>query len=325
MHLSTLDPIDLGRLPIGRVSPEVAYYLRQSRAPKTISSYRWGWGHVLDICERRRYCPLPMLPEICCEIITELADTNLSVGSIRLVLNAIALAHRIAGERSPLASEAVRSTMRGIARANADRKLKQVAAITPVELRLVYDRIVLEPRRLTALRDWTLMIFGFAGAFRRGELVAIDIEDLEVHEGLIVVMIGRSKTDQEGRGASVAIHKAKDPDLCPVAATKRWLKVLPGPGPLFRPISGTGDHILPRRLSTQAVSSIIKRYAPAMGLGDLPIASHSLRAGFVTAALDAEIPDTLVMNHTRHKSHESLARYYRPRNCTINMTEGSGL
>ena len=326
MHLNTLSAIDLARLPQGHVSPEVAFYLRQSRAPKTIAGYRWGWARALQICVRRRFCPLPMSEPTCCEILTELADDGLAVGSIKLVIAAINLAHRIADERTPTTTEAVRSTLRGIARTFADRKVRRMAAITPIELRLIYDRIQLEPRRMMALRDWAVFITGFAGAFRRSEIAALDTDDIELLEDRIIISIGRSKTDQEGRGATVVIQKAvAEPDLCPVRAMRAWLKVLPGPGPLFRPISGKGDHILPKRLAEATISNIVQSYVGVMNLGDLPIASHSLRAGYVTSALENETPDTVVMNHTRHRSHASLAKYYRPRNSKINMTEHSGL
>ena len=325
MHINTLDAIDLARVPAGRVSPEVAFYLRNSRSPKTIEGYRWAWGRVLQICGRRKLCPLPMSQETCCEILTELADAGLAVGSVRLVLSAIAVAHRIAGEVTPVSSEAVRSTVRGIARTFADRKIRRVAAVTPIELRLVYDRLLLEPNRFAAMRDWTLLIIGFAGAFRASEIVALDTEDIDLREDRVVVMIGRSKTDQEGRGASITIQAGNHPDICPVAAIRKWLQILPGQGPVFRPISGRGDHLLPKRLGVAAVAAIVKRHAAAMGLDDGAVAGHSLRAGFVTSTLSNEIPDTVVMDHTRHKTHESLAKYFRPRSFRVNMTEGSGL
>jgi len=45
-----------------------------------------------------------------------------------------------------------------------------------------------------------LLALGFAGAFRRSELCALQVDDLvEVPDGLRV-LIRRSKTDQTGRG-----------------------------------------------------------------------------------------------------------------------------
>ena len=62
---------------------------------------------------------------------------------------------------------------------------------------------------LRALRDRAIILLGFAGAFRRSELVALDVEDFEeAPEGLLVT-IRRSKTDQEGLGRKVLSHAAR--------------------------------------------------------------------------------------------------------------------
>jgi site-specific recombinase XerD len=53
---------------------------------------------------------------------------------------------------------------------------------------------------MKGLRDRAILLFGFAGAFRRSELVALDVTDLEFCDGGMRVHIRRSKTDQEGAG-----------------------------------------------------------------------------------------------------------------------------
>jgi integrase len=75
---------------------------------------------------------------------------------------------------------------------------------------------------LRALRDRAVLLLGFAGAFRRSELVALDVPDIEdVPEGLLIT-IRRSKTDQEGIGRKVAVPRGEI--ACPVAALKAWLE-----------------------------------------------------------------------------------------------------
>ena len=56
----------------------------------------------------------------------------------------------------------------------------------------------LAPDGLTGLRDRALLLLGFAGAFRRSELVALDVADIAETETGLLVTIRRSKTDQEG-------------------------------------------------------------------------------------------------------------------------------
>lgn len=65
------------------------------------------------------------------------------------------------------------------------------------------------PDSLLGRRDRALLLLGFAGAFRRSELVALDINDLETNRDGLTVQIRRSKTDQEGR--KLGIPKGTDP------------------------------------------------------------------------------------------------------------------
>lgn len=62
----------------------------------------------------------------------------------------------------------------------------------------------------------SLLLIGFAGAFRRAELVALDIDAVEFTRDGLVVTISRSKTDQEGAGRKVGIPYGSNPDTCPV-------------------------------------------------------------------------------------------------------------
>ena len=53
---------------------------------------------------------------------------------------------------------------------------------------------------LIGLRDRALILLGFAGAFRRSELVGLDVEDCSFGKDGLIVTLRRSKTDQEGAG-----------------------------------------------------------------------------------------------------------------------------
>jgi integrase len=81
--------------------------------------------------------------------------------------------------------------------------------------------LALCPDTLIGKRDWALLALGFAGAFRRSELCALDVADLtETPDGLRV-LIRHSKTDQEGQGQEVAIPRGYR--LRPVEAVQTWL------------------------------------------------------------------------------------------------------
>jgi integrase len=76
--------------------------------------------------------------------------------------------------------------------------------------------VALCPDNMIGRRDRALLVLGFAGAFRRSELCALQVEDLvEVPDGLRV-LIRRSKTDQTG-GQEVAARSARDVGVMPTA------------------------------------------------------------------------------------------------------------
>jgi integrase len=93
----------------------------------------------------------------------------------------------------------------------------------------------LDADRLGGLRDRVLLVVGFAGAFRRSELVALDVDDVaETTDGLVVTIRG-SKTDQEGDGASIGLPYGSDPQTCPVRTLRSWLDAAGiVEGPVFR-------------------------------------------------------------------------------------------
>ena len=72
-------------------------------------------------------------------------------------------------------------------------------------------------------------LLGYAGAFRRGELVALDVADLRFTEQGLVVHVRRSKTDQDGQGTLKHVPALSTPTLCAVAAVRtrrrarRWI------------------------------------------------------------------------------------------------------
>jgi integrase len=126
------------------------------------------------------------------------------------------------------------------------------------EIGLMVDEL---PPGLLGFRDRALITLGFAGGFRRSELVALDVADLTfVAEGLEAV-VRRSKTDQEGEGLTKVVAYGGDPATCPVRALRDWLDFAGiGEGPVFRPIN-KHEHIADRRLTAHAVAVVIKRCA----------------------------------------------------------------
>jgi integrase len=160
-------------------------------------------------------------------------------------------------------------------------------------------------------RDRALILLGMAGAFRRSELVALDVEDLAFTDKGLDVTIRRSKTDQEGQGYTGAIPTGES--LRPVAAVRASLDAAAiTEGPLFRPVN-KGGAVSAERLTGWAVAKIVKGYAERAGLDADDFSGHSLRAGFVTSAAERGADLNRIMDQTRHIDPRTMRKYIRPR------------
>jgi integrase len=163
---------------------------------------------------------------------------------------------------------------------------------------------------LVGLRDRALLLVGFAGAFRRSELVALDVSDVEVGEDGLTVTLRRSKTDQEGAGRKVGIPRGSTPETCPVRALRAWLETAAiTESALFRSVNRHGR--VGSRLSDKHVAIAVKEAAAPVGLDVKSFAGHSLRAGLVTSAAIQGRSDRSIMNQTGHRSVAMVQRYVR--------------
>ena len=148
------------------------------------------------------------------------AEANRSIKSstIGRRLAAIRYAHKLAGYERPTNSEAVKATLRGIRRTAGSAPVRKAPATADKVLAMVGKA----GTDIKGLRDRALLLLGFAGAFRRSELVALDVADLQFCDSGLRAIIRKSKTDQEGQGATIAI--ARGSVACPVDAVRAWIK-----------------------------------------------------------------------------------------------------
>jgi integrase len=211
----------------------------------------------------------------------------------------------LGGHDNPTSDRAVKVVMQGIRRARGSARAQKAAATAE---RMV-AMLATIPNTLTGTRDRALLCLGFSGAFRRSELVALEVADLdEVADG-IRVTIRKSKTDQEGRGVSVAILAGRQ--LRTVEALKAWLEAAAiAEGPIFRAVDRHGN-VRPQTLTAQVVALMVKRYALPAGLAVDDFSGHSLRAGFLTSAADAGADVFKMADVSRHKSLDVLRGYVR--------------
>ncbi|MDR3488769.1 MAG: site-specific integrase [Bradyrhizobium sp.] len=280
-------------------------YARSEKAANTLKSYESHLRGFAAWCTASDTAFMPATVATVGAHLASLAENGKSASTIMTRLAAIAYAHRRLGHDDPTQSERVKQVLRGIKRSIGTAQ-KQKAPATAKFVRAMVKGL---PDTMIGKRDRALLMIGFAGAFRRSELVALDVADVERQPEGILIRIGRSKTDQEGAGQLVAIPRGVK--LKPVAALDDWL-ALAGitSGPIFRPVN-KGGRVLPDRLTDQSVALVVKHRAAAAKLDPALFAGHSLRAGFVTSALEDGADALRVMDQTRHKSVDTLRKYDR--------------
>jgi integrase len=155
-----------------------------------------------------------------------------------------------------------------------------------------------------------LILLGFAGGFRRSELVTLEKADIEAARQGLIVTIRRSKTDQEGAGRRIGVPHGRT-RYCPVAAVEAWLAAsFIDAGPLFRPINRHG-HVAANPLTGDAVSVLLRARLEEAEIDPEGYSGHSLRAGFATSAAQAGVSTLKIRQQTGHASDAMLARYVR--------------
>jgi site-specific recombinase XerC len=225
-------------------------FARAEKAAATRKAYRSDFDLFCTWCEGRRVSALPAAPETVAAFLAAEAARGIKASSIGRRVAAIRYAHKLAGHTDPPTnSEAVKATVRGIRRTIGAGKVRK----TPATAEKVIAMVTTSRSDMKGLRDRALLLLGFAGAFRRSELVALDCEDLEQTAEGLRITIRHSKTDQEGQGAVIAILRGAI--ACRVAAVKAWRDAAGiETGPLFRPVS-KGGKIESARLSDRAVAN----------------------------------------------------------------------
>lgn len=288
------------------VMAETRAYLEAAVAVNTRRAHRSHWADFLAWCDAHGCSALPAAPETVAVYLT-IQTKSRRVGTLEHRLATIAKAHHAVGLPNPVASELIRLQMRGIRRTHGVAPMQKTPTLV-ADLRAMVATL---PESLRGARDRAILLVGFAGAFRRAELVALDVKDLVFSPEGVTITVRRSKTDQERVGMQKAIHNGRTLATCPVTALHTWLdRAGISEGPIFRPINRHG-HLGATRLSDKAVALIVKRTAAAAGLDPTQYAGHSLRAGLVTQAAANGEEERNIMRQTGHKSLLMVRRYIR--------------
>jgi site-specific recombinase XerD len=300
------EPVHTPTVSLSVPLDQVREYIRASKAENTLRGYQTDWRAFCAWCEARALAPLPASPDTVAAFIAECA-ARLKAGSIQRSLNAIAEAHKAVGMESPTHHATVRNTMKGIRRTKGVAPAQKSAALTD-DIRKMLEAA---DGGTIGARDQALILLGFAGAFRRAELVALTVDDCAFGKDGLTVTLRRSKTDQAGAGRKVGIPYGSNPETCPVRVVLAWIDAAQiCSGPLFRSVNRHGQ-VQPVGLSGIDVARVVKKLAERAGLDTAKYAGHSLRAGHATSAAIAGASERSIMNQTGHRSVQMVRRYIR--------------
>lgn len=282
-------------------------YYSRGKAQATREAYQTDWHDFTDWCATHHLTPLPAAPATVAVYLTASIERGQKVNTLARRLAAISHVHQAMGYATPTTTEIVRAVLIGIRRTHG-KAPRGAGALMTEDIRRI---TAILPDTPVGLRDKSLILLGFAGAFRRSELIAMNIEDLHERDEGLVVLLRRSKTDQEGRGRLVGIPFGQHEQTCPVQAVRAWLACANiTNGAIFRGMNRHGQMIT-SRLSPRAVGQIIKRSTTAAGLDPSCFSSHSLRVGHCTTAARAGISERIIMAQTGHTTDEMVRRYIR--------------
>ena len=290
--------------------------LKNSKANNTIRAYKSDFRDFGGFCAKNGLKSLPADPKIVSLYMTYLSSKDCKMSTLRRRLVSIGVIHRLKGHYLDTKHPIIIENLMGIKRKKGSyQKGKKPILINHLKLTIdAIDKDASDKTGIRKLRDKTIILLGFAGGFRRIELISIDYEDLEfVAEG-VKIFIRKSKTDQFGEGMIKGLPYFTNQQYCPVWHLKKWLEISEiKSGPIFRRFF-KGLNLGKNRLTDQSVALFLKKYLSNAGIENQDYSGHSLRSGFATVTAEAGADERSIMAMTGHKTTQMVRRYIKEAN-----------
>ena len=286
---------------IKKLQTETLENLQSSKSKNTVRAYRSDIADFINFCNRHNLKFLPANPNIVSLYLTNLSKTS-KFSTLKRRLASLSMYHKMKGHYLDIKHPIISENLLGIKRIKGSMQ-KGKKPILFNDLKLIIDQINQDNiSNFNKLKNKALILTGFAGGFRRSELVGLLIEDIDFVEEGMKILIRRSKTDQSGEGFIKGIPYFNNQEYCPVVNLKIYLKELNlNNGRLFN-------------LCDKSVALKIKKYSMLAGLDYNKYAGHSLRSGFATAVAEMGADERSIMAMTGHKSSQMVRRYIKESN-----------
>ena len=274
--------------------------LRSSKASNTLRAYKSDYKDFTSFCLKNGFKPMPSEPKIISLYLTYLSK-SCKFSTLKRRLASISVIHRLSGHYIDTKHPMITENLMGIKRVKGShQKAKKPILIN--DLKLIVNFIDKDKNEKNKFKNRALILVGFAGGFRRSELVAIVNEDVDfVPEG-VKIFVKRSKTDQSGEGMTKGIPYFLNANYCPVISLKNWIeKSEIKSGKIFD-------------MSDKSVALTIKKYTALVGLDSNKYSGHSLRSGFATSTAELGAEERSIMAMTGHKTTQMVRRYIQEAN-----------
>ena len=274
--------------------------LKTSKANNTLRAYKSDFRDFALFCQQNGFTSMPSEPKIVTLYLTNLSKSS-KYSTLKRRLASISVVHRLNGHYLDTKHPVITENLLGIKRIKGTyQKAKKPILIN--DLKSIIKVINEDKNKTKRSKNKALLLVGFAGGFRRSELVEITIDDIEFVKEGVKIFVKRSKTDQSGEGMTKGIPYFTNPSYCPVISLKDWIK--------------EGDIKSGKvfKMSDKNVALTIKKYVKLAGLDQSKYSGHSLRSGFATSTAELGAEERSIMAMTGHKTTQMVRRYIKEAN-----------
>ena len=259
-----------------------------------------------DLAIWRAWCTdneVPTMPahaETIAAFVDAVSGTRVPV-TVRRYVASVAFVQRALGHAETTRREPVRRALKRMHQRNEWRE-SQATGITWTLREAMLDAA---GNKLIDARNRALLAVAYDTLLRRSELVALEVRDIVAEaRGAATVLVRRSKTDRDGRGATLYLARDR------LALVDVWVErsgVHEGKGFHSFPRSMLGDS-----LDAAHVGQIFKRMARAAGMSaDIVhrISAHSTRVGATQDMIAGGIAMPAILDAGRWKTTAMVQRY----------------
>lgn len=277
---------------------DYAKHSEKAFSPNTMKAIRSDLANFKDWCTGRNLAFLPAKPETL-RLYVDWGTEKYKPASIKRHLSSIAHLHRAAELTDGTKHYMVKLAIKRMNRTKGTRQ-KQARGLTKADVHKIIHSIKGTPRDI---RDLAMIMIARDILARSNEIVALNVEDLEYGmDGSGVILIRKSKTDQDGQGAKCWVSKPT------IKALKTWLKHAKiCDGPIFQSLNRGGHVNKGKRLNTTDIYRSFQRLAKISGIEE--ITGHSCRVGMAQDLMANNTELSAIMHVGRWKNSEMPIRY----------------